>query len=441
MSKQKLFAVWVIFSILVSLYLWLSLSKDAAPKEIFSPGEMTHGHYQIEQSCSTCHTEDFKGHEGIEEACKKCHEKEHKKFKDKHPFSKFTDPRNADRLKNINALKCTTCHSEHNLKGTHETGVTLPEDFCYKCHQDIAEDRPSHEGMSFKTCSTTGCHNYHDNQALYEDFLLKHSDENATFKTAKVKKMTLESYLESLKKEPLTSKDADGFAEDQTIIEEWSHSSHAKSGVNCKACHTTEENSEFKPKTTPENCRSCHKLEVEGFLDSKHGMRIKAGLSPMTPAQARLPMHDEAGHKELSCTSCHSNHSFETTDVQVDACMQCHNDEHSNNYKNSKHFELYMQAKKGMIDESQAVSCATCHMPKKKKRGERYTEHNQNLNLRPQEKMARSVCMDCHGLSFTLDSLADKDLITKNFAGKPSIHIEGIDLAVERDNKHRKGGK
>lgn len=440
MSKQQQFALWAIFTVLGSLYLWLSLSKDAKAKEIFSPGKMTHGHYQIEQACTTCHTENFKGLEAIEKACQKCHEKEHKKFKDKHPFSKFTDPRNADRLENIDALKCTTCHTEHNFEGTHETGVTMPEDFCYECHKDIAKDRPSHEGMSFKTCSTTGCHNYHDNQALYEDFLLKHSDENATFNVAKVKKMSLDSYLDDLKKKALQSKDADGYAEDTSLLQEWARSSHAQSGVNCKACHATEDDPEFKVKTSPKNCKACHKLEVEGFLDSKHGMRIKAGLSPMTPAQARLPMHAEAGHKALNCSSCHSEHSFDTSDVHVDACMKCHDDEHTNNYKNSKHYTLYMQAKKGMIDQSEAVSCATCHMPTKKKRGQRYTEHNQNLNLRPQEKMVRSVCMDCHGLSFTLDSLADKELIRKNFTGKPSVHIEGIDLAVERDNKHRKGG-
>lgn len=441
MSKSLKFILWIILSVLVSIYLFLLLGKDVEPKVFIAPGKMTQGHYQIEQSCTTCHTDGYKGHEVIEKACMDCHSKELKKFRDKHPFSKFRDPRNADRLENIDALKCITCHSEHNFEETHKIGVTQPSDYCFKCHKDIAKDRPSHKGMKFNTCSTTGCHNYHDNQALYEDFLLKHRDENATFETARVKKMTLQSYLEDLKKEPLTLKDADGLSEDKKVFKEWAHSSHAQSGVNCSSCHTTEENPEFNPNPTPEYCVSCHKKEVKGFLDSKHGMRIKAGLSPMTPAQARLPMHAKAGHKELTCTSCHSDHSFSTKDAQVDACMQCHNDQHTNNYKNSKHFTLYTQAKKGMIKESEAVSCATCHMPKKKRAGKRYTEHNQNLNLRPQEKMARSVCMDCHGLSFTLDSLADKALIRKNFSGKPSMHIRSIDLAVERDNQPRKGGK
>lgn len=441
MSKKSLVVVWVVFSVMVGVYLWLSLAKDSEPKLIFAPGEMTHGHYQIEQACTTCHTENFGDHASIEKACIKCHQKELKKFKDKHPFSKFRDPRNADRLENIDALKCISCHSEHDVKNTHKIGVTIPQDFCMHCHQDIAEERPSHEGMSFQTCSTAGCHNYHDNQALYEDFLLKHSDENATFKPAKVKKEALDSYLDSLEKEaPLSLKEADTVVEDAELMKEWAHSSHAKSGVNCKACHTTEDDPTFKKKVSPHNCKACHKQAVKGFLDSKHGMRIKEGLSPMQVAHARLDMHESAGHRELSCTSCHSDHTFSRQDVAVDACMQCHNDVHTNNYKNSKHFELHTMAKQGLIDKDEGVSCATCHMPKKKRAGKKYTEHNQNMNLRPVEKMARSVCMDCHGLSFTLDSLADNELVKKNFTGKPSVHIEGIDLAVERDKQFREGG-
>ena len=59
-------------------------------------------------------------------------------------------------------------------------------------------------------------------------------------------------------------------------------------------------------------------------------------------------------------------------------------------------------------------------------------EHNQNDNLRPNEKMLRSVCMLCHGLGFSIDALADSKLIENNFSGKPGIHIESLDLVKKR---------
>ena len=60
------------------------------------------------------------------------------------------------------------------------------------------------------------------------------------------------------------------------------------------------------------------------------------------------------------------------------------------------------------------------------------TLHNQNDNLRPNEKMIRSVCLDCHGLQFALDSLADPALIGSNFQGQSKVSIESIQMAIER---------
>ena len=89
-----------------------------------------------------------------------------------------------------------------------------------------------------------------------------------------------------------------------------------------------------------------------------------------------------------------------------------------------------------MAKPNSGVSCATCHMPRKPVKygdGEYIiVEHNQNDNLRPNEKMLRSVCMDCHGLGFAIDALADRKLIETNFSDKPSIHVESLDLVKQR---------
>lgn len=61
-----------------------------------------------------------------------------------------------------------------------------------------------------------------------------------------------------------------------------------------------------------------------------------------------------------------------------------------------------------------------------------YVTHNQNAYLRPNEKMIRPVCMECHGLGFAIDALADPALVAKNFNGQPGVHIDSIDWALRR---------
>ena len=59
--------------------------------------------------------------------------------------------------------------------------------------------------------------------------------------------------------------------------------------------------------------------------------------------------------------------------------------------------------------------------------------HNQNATLRPNEKMLRPACLNCHGLGYAIDALADKKLINNNFNGLPEKHIQSIDMALDRD--------
>ena len=62
-------------------------------------------------------------------------------------------------------------------------------------------------------------------------------------------------------------------------------------------------------------------------------------------------------------------------------------------------------------------------------------EHNQNLNLRPNEKMIRGVCLNCQGLAFSIDALADRELVSNAFAGKPRVRIESVEMALIRERK------
>jgi hypothetical protein len=53
--------------------------------------------------------------------------------------------------------------------------------------------------------------------------------------------------------------------------------------------------------------------------------------------------------------------------------------------------------------------------------------------------MARGVCLNCHGLGFTLDALADPALIANNFRGQPARHVESVEWAAQRVTQPSKG--
>ena len=416
-----------------SLYLTAVLTTETVgSKTMFLPGETTSGHHQIEASCASCHTP-FQGVTNA--ACLKCHGEELTAVDDSHPRSKFTDPRNANLLTRIDALSCTTCHLEHKPAMTRAMGVTLPDDYCYTCHADVGTDRPSHNGMSFDSCASAGCHNYHDNTALYEDFLAGHGGEPDVRDRGQV---AVRSLLDPLHRS--LPSDAPSTVRIETArLKDLEATSHARAGVNCTGCHSGESGpgvERWVDRPSERACATCHNGEVKGFHDGKHGMRLPRGLTPMRPEMARLPMSPAARERELSCASCHSTHDFDTRRAAVTACLECHADGHSRAYEQSPHYTLWEREQWGSAPAGTGVSCATCHLPRLRSResgAEIVTvQHNQNANLRPNEKMTRTVCLDCHGLEFSLSALADSQLVATNFRGRPARSVASIQMATKR---------
>jgi hypothetical protein len=411
---------------------YLTYRLRGPDQSVFLPGPTTHGHYQIEMDCRACHTPMM----GVrEQACYDCHGADLKEANDTHPKSKFTDPRNADRLTHLDARNCVTCHIAH-------------------CHQEIAQDRPSHAGLGFETCATAGCHNYHDNTALYEKFLLSHLHEpdvkDAAMVPLRNRVRQADTAKESGHDAPPSNQPPPALAAadmpqdrgvDALLVAEWAASAHARLGVNCTACHqgsATGSSSRAEDWTDASHtaCVPCHERETAGFLSGMHGIRLDRDLAPMTPAQARLPMKADAAHRQLSCVSCHDSHAFDTRAAAVESCLSCHDDPHSRAYLDSPHHDLWRAEIAGLAPAGSGVSCATCHLPRLlESRGGREwvrVEHNQNFNLQPNEKMLRTVCLNCHGLGFALDALADVSLIENNFNGHPSRHIPSLDMVEQR---------
>ncbi len=163
-----------------SIILFLSLEPS---KEYLSLGPMNSGHDDI--SCVACHA-DAKGNlsqqiqsnishtfgvrnEGVNfgtldvtaDNCLQCHDRPN----DRHPTYRFSEPRFAEAIKQINTTTCITCHSEH-----HGERVTVrPVNYCMNCHQDlVVEEDPldiSHERLivdkEWFTCIQ--CHDFHGN--------------------------------------------------------------------------------------------------------------------------------------------------------------------------------------------------------------------------------------------------------------------------------------
>jgi hypothetical protein len=421
----------------------------AQVRRVFLPGATTSGHHQIEAACENCHTAAFADAGALQAACVRCHGAELKAADDKHPLSKFTDPRNAELLANIDATRCVTCHVEHRPEITRAMAVTQPADYCVLCHRDIATERPSHEDLEFATCASSGCHNFHDNRALYEDFLLRHAAAPAElprplrplarFGDTAAMLPTYPSDRYPLTALDRTQHDAPAEAATADAIEAWAGTAHARAGVNCGACHRDAKTAEWIAAPSADTCGACHALERASFGLGKHGMRSEAGLGPMTPARARLPMQHAAADTVLGCTTCHGAHEFSVRDAAVDACLTCHTDRHSLAYEDSPHAELWRREVAGDAPQGSGVSCATCHLPRVEHRYEEYdfkawfVQHNQNDTLRPSEKMIRPVCQSCHGLAFALDALADAALVERNFTGSPAAHVPSVDMAVSRE--------
>lgn len=200
------------------------------------PGRTSDGHHQLETECAACH-DALTG--ATNARCLACHGADLADAEDSHSEAKFRDPRNADRIAAMNAAECTTCHAEHTPGRTRVGGVTVPADFCVRCHEDVGRERPSHSDYPFDGCAASGCHNFHDNRALYRDYLVRHADEPDVLPVAVVPVRSS------------TAADPDPSA----------------------------------------RCEECHAREREGFLRGRHGMRLAKALSPMSPRRgaARVP--------------------------------------------------------------------------------------------------------------------------------------------------------
>ncbi len=489
MSKSwMVWGTWLLLTLIAIfvVVMWMTVSGD---RDLLLIGKTTDAHHQIEMACETCHAAGSfastkAATKAINKSCRNCHDDELSKADDSHPRKKFRNPRMAAYWEKLDARLCTSCHIEHRPELTRESAVTVAMNFCIACHsegdQDVRQIRPSHAGLTFDTCASSGCHNFHDNRSLYADFLVKHANDDWLAPSPIHQLSALYLARDQSSNRRLADFKAIAPASsltDSTVVDDWAGSAHASSDINCGNCHApgiadNQERLQVEANWVDDPdlgvCKDCHKNETRTFRQGRHGMRqhpkianprdtdrqlqqlgldqlmpafLKSWFSDpvhplhMTVAEARLPMHKNASDQVLNCGTCHNPHAVDVRHAAVEACLGCHSDDHSVAYKDSRHYALWQAESSGDAAPGTGVSCATCHMAKVKRRGKITVSHNQNDTLRPNEKMIRPVCLDCHGLSFALDSLADESLIQRNFNGKPSVHVPSISWAVQREKE------
>jgi hypothetical protein len=290
--------------------------------------------------------------------------------------------------------------------------LTQPKDFCIACHADIAEERDSHRDLAATTCLNSGCHNYHDATTLHENYL---GAQLAIADTQRPHQRILRSFKPQKKLSPDRDNNGNVNAEQwKTIVSEWSQSQHASSKGNCSDCH--QKNEDWS--VASDACQSCHADEQKQFGLGRHGMRAALNLPAMTIAQSQLPMDLSHGDKTLQCNACHAAHDYNTQKAEADACLSCHNDEHSLAWRDSTH------AKTWQNNNDRGASCATCHMPRHQSDDGKtvQVQHNQSDNLRPSDKMLKTVCLNCHGINMAMAALADPAQIRSNFQQPAATH-------------------
>ncbi|GAB4537657.1 MAG: hypothetical protein Tsb0014_26650 [Pleurocapsa sp.] len=221
----------------------------------------------------------------------------------------------------------------------------------------------------------------------------------------------------------------------EEINQLWQTSAHALAEVNCSSCHQDENTKQFLAHPTEESCRSCHEYTVDTFLLGKHGIRTQEGMSPLTPAMANIPMKESSLDLQMNCNSCHNVHSVNTAQAAVDSCLTCHNDNHSLNYRNSPHATIVADINSLPRPDRNAVTCATCHLPRESHEKTIVVNHNNTYTLLPRDRMVKDVCMNCHGVEHAYNSIFDDELVEANFARPPTLKLETFDLVRALEKK------
>ncbi len=217
--------------------------------------------------------------------------------------------------------------------------------------------------------------------------------------------------------------------ETRGIFQAWVNSKHARSGVDCIACHKSHE--EARPKKSavePAVCGRCHAEKYAGFREGRHAAawdRMKEHRQYQAlPGPLKQAFCERCHNVQNKCNSCHTSHAFSPAEGrEPEACKKCHTGlagPHDEMYASSLHGTIYAAER----NLTRAPSCASCHLYKGSHNvsfgivydswGNPVDPRGKALSAKEQEsirkEMAEKVCYQCHIESLTRErfELADR---------------------------------
>ncbi|MEW5956866.1 MAG: multiheme c-type cytochrome [Chloroflexota bacterium] len=188
------------------------------------------------------------------------------------------------------------------------------------------------------------------------------------------------------------------------VVVAWQESTHAAQGVDCLACHKTQEGDFDKfqcpgsttpvaSHPTPKDCQECHEQEVVEFGRSKHaamstiklaGSFDRTVFEPTLATKNGCQQCHNIGHiwpdqSVGECDACHAKHTFDVAVARNPyTCGECHlgpDHPHIEMWLESKHGNVFTSFQKnwenlgytaadyeGKPAPLNAPTCATCHM-------------------------------------------------------------------------------
>lgn len=399
----------------VAGFIGLLAAFKGAATTLFLHAPLSSAHARLEADCQACH-EPWNG--ATSEKCLSCHKRN--LAHDTHSKERLINPVKAKPVDRLKEASCIECHREH--QPVKASGYTGPEGLCAKCHPPESLPPGRHFSGEKGSCQKAGCHRYHTNityrEIAYGNRLrfLQTSKIIAKKEPAPYKKLDINE-LERMRKDSF-------YSVKPAVTSRYEISRHSGGEATCGSCHKSENGSvELAPKVTV--CLPCHKTETKTFLNGAHGA---AERSHNTGAF----FGHETGER-VTCGSCHDSHSLRLEDARIKACEKCHDSAHSKSYRGSGHYR-YLSDPTFASKKLTGVDCAGCHMPRLHETGGA-TDHNESLSVSTKERMARTVCVQCHGLYFSLSSLYNDIIVTSNFTYSPKSGTEQIEYAFRNTKK------
>ncbi len=305
------------------------------------------------------------------------------------PKSKFTDPRNADRVEILDARYCVTCHQEHRPGITQRDGRHAADRLLLPLPSRHRRGPAEPQGSGVRHLRLGGLPQLpRQPRALCRTSSIKHAGEpdqldDATRRAGRLAQGKGRRASRWPSRSPAAA----------TPTRRPRTPAMPRSSPTGRPTSTPTPASTARAATRPRTSRALdrsarnrdlqelprqpgahlHRRQARHAAARRHAGRATTGrfglftdaqLPPMTPAQARAA--DEGRRRSdtaLGCNTCHAAHATTASRAKVEACTGCHDDTHTKAYFASPHYELLKRETAGELPRGSGVSCATCHLP------------------------------------------------------------------------------